>query len=280
MYLVRSAWFSQRDSGYFPLRCSVKIIRSTGGTLTGIQKTHTWSTKKQWKCHKKTCKGSPTPKLGGEMSSSRVASIRYHSNYPCALPCNVSFTRHTTSFLRWISHLWMAIHFMTRQPSEVIPWKGRLKNIYIKTGKNNPFPIESITQQGSSPPCCNYTILPNMSKLDPKNSLLPTCSPSSCRESGGSKWNKHTFQILQVLICIHVEIFDVARDYWLISTQWNTTANQPLARKFHANAVRAYMQIVKYGMGFQTSRENPWYNFVQVGLSTEEPPWTLFKLIW
>lgn len=191
MYLVRSAWFSQRDSGYFPLRCSVKIIRSTGGTLTGIQKTHTWSIKKQWKCHKKTCKGSPTPKLGGEMSSSRVASIRYHSNYPCALPCNVSFTRHTTSFLRWISHLWMAIHFMTRQPSEVIPWKGRLKNIYIKTGKNNPFPIESITQQGSSPPCCNYTILPNMSKLDPKNSLLPTCSPSSCRESGGSKWNKH-----------------------------------------------------------------------------------------
>ena len=124
------------------------------------------------------------------MSSSRVASIRYHSNYPCALPWNVSFTRHTTSFLRWISHLWMAIHFMTRQPSEVIPWKGRLKKFYIKTGKNTPFPIESITQQGSSPPCCNYTILPNMSKLDQKNSLLSTCSPSSCR-SGGSKWNKH-----------------------------------------------------------------------------------------
>ena len=90
----------------------------------------------------------------------------------------------------------------------------------------------------------------------------------------------NTFKILQVSICTHVEIFDVARDYWLISTQWDTTANHPLARKFHANAVRAYMQIVKYGMGFQTSRENPWFNFVQVGLSTEEPPWTLFKLIW
>lgn len=75
-------------------------------------------------------------------------------------------------------------------PSEVIPWKGRLKHIYIKTGKNNPFSIESITQQGSSPPCCNYTILLNMSKLDQKNSLLPTCSPLSCK-SGGSQWNKH-----------------------------------------------------------------------------------------
>lgn len=96
-------WKNLRKYRWYPHRYSKTHVHTHKNNNENVQE--------------KTCKGSPTPKFGGEMSSSRVVSIRYHSNYPCALPWKASFTRHTTSFLPWISRLWMAIHFMTRQPA-------------------------------------------------------------------------------------------------------------------------------------------------------------------
>ena len=70
------------------LRCSV--LKSSGAPWKNLRKyrwyphrysknTHTFKNNNE-KCSRKICKGSPTPKLGGEMSSSRVVSMRYHSN--------------------------------------------------------------------------------------------------------------------------------------------------------------------------------------------------------
>lgn len=153
--------------------------------------------------------------------------------------------------------------------------QGRLKSRLLTT----LFPSSQLRSRGRAHRVVTIQSFPtcqNSTKRILYCKLVPLRHVGNVVDQNGT----NTFKILQVSICTHVEIFDVARDYWLISTQWDTTANQPLARKFHANAVRAYMQIVKYGMGFQTSRENPWYSFVQVRLSTKEPPWTLFKLIW
>ncbi len=140
-----------------------------------------------------------------------------HLNSPYALPWNVSFTRHTTSYI-WGSrtyplHIPLAVHYdastcplLRCNPSQhvkTLPKKKRLSTEWSWT-----------SERGSKLPRSRTT-----------------CTPSSCSEYGGMEQTRSTSCRCPF---VHSEMIDAARDNWLISTQWHTIANQPLTRKLHA----------------------------------------------